>query len=96
MLVTGIFGGMVSSASTTAAAATMASHGKISSSIAGSVVILSSLASTVINLPIIWRIIKDKPVLRRLTFEIVTVMAVGIMIVVTDRMFQFSEMLFGV
>ncbi|HEY0273519.1 MAG TPA: DUF4010 domain-containing protein, partial [Chitinophaga sp.] len=42
ILATGIFGGLVSSASTTAAAATMALHGKITASLAGSVTILSS------------------------------------------------------
>jgi uncharacterized membrane protein (DUF4010 family) len=93
MLATGIFGGMVSSASTTAAAATMASHGKISASVAGSVAVLSSLASAVITLPVVWKSIDDKAVVRKLTIELMTVLAVGIAIVLLDRIFQFSELL---
>ncbi len=94
ILATGIFGGLVSSASTTAAAATMASHGKITASIAGSVAILSSLASAVISLPIVWKNIADKAVLKKLTIELFTVVATGILVVVLDRIFQFSEFLF--
>lgn len=94
ILATGIFGGLVSSASTTAAAATMASHGKITASIAGSVAILSSLASAVISLPIVWKNIKDKAVLKKLTIELFTVVFTGIVVVVLDRVFQFSEFLF--
>jgi uncharacterized membrane protein (DUF4010 family) len=93
MLATGIFGGMVSSASTTAAAATMASHGKITASVAGSVAVLSSLASAVITLPVVWKSIDDKAVVRKLTIELITVLAVGIAIVLLDRIFQFSELL---
>jgi uncharacterized membrane protein (DUF4010 family) len=93
MLATGIFGGMVSSASTTAAAATMASHGKITASVAGSVAVLSSLASAVITLPVVWKSIDDKAVVKKLTIELITVLAVGIAIVLLDRIFQFSELL---
>jgi uncharacterized membrane protein (DUF4010 family) len=91
MFATGIFGGLVSSASTTVAAATMASHGKITASIAGDVAVLSSLASTVINLPIVRRTLKDKSVVKKLTVEIITVMATGITVVVLDRVFEFSD-----
>lgn len=93
LLATGVFGGLVSSASTTAAAATMAMHGKISPGLAGSVAILSSLASAVVNLPIVWRTIKDKVILRKLTIEIIVVIAVGISFVLLDRIFGISEML---
>jgi len=93
ILATGVFGGLVSSASTTAAAATMASHGKISASVAGSVAIISSLASAVVSLPIVWKTIKDKTVVKKLTIELVTVIAAGIIVVVLDRIFLFSEFL---
>lgn len=93
MLATGIFGGLVSSASTTAAAATMAMHGKISPSLAGSTVVLTSLTSAAVNLPIVWRTIRDKAVMRRLTLEMATVTATGIAAVTVDRVFQFSELL---
>ena len=93
ILATGVFGGLVSSASTTAAAATMASHGKITASVAGSVAIISSLASAVVSLPIVWKTIKDKTVVKKLTIELVTVIAAGIIVVVLDRIFLFSEFL---
>lgn len=93
MLATGIFGGLVSSASTTVAAATMASHGKVTASIAGDVAVLSSLASTVINLPIVWRTVKDKAVVKNLTIELITVMVTGIAVVILDRVFEFSDFL---
>jgi len=90
---TGFFGGFVSSASTTAAAATMASHGKITAALAGSVTILTSLTSAVVSLPIVWKTVHDKAIVRRLTMELVSVLLVGIIAVVLDRMFEFSEML---
>ena len=93
LLATGVFGGLVSSASTTAAAATMAMHGKISPGLAGSVAIVSSLASAIVNLPIAWRTVKDKAIVKKLTIEIITVIAVGITFVVLDRVFGISEML---
>lgn len=92
LLATGLFGGLASSASTTAAAATMAMHGKITASLAGSVAIVSSLASAVINLPIVWKTIEDKQVVKRLTFEIMAVIIIGIAVVVLDRVFLISDM----
>jgi uncharacterized membrane protein (DUF4010 family) len=93
MLATGIFGGLVSSASTTAAAATMARHGKITAALAGSATVLTSLASAAVNLPIVWRTIRDKAVVRTLAVKMATVIGVGIFAVAIDRIFQFSELL---
>jgi uncharacterized membrane protein (DUF4010 family) len=93
MFATGVLGGLVSSASTTAAAATMAMHGKISASLAGSATVLTSLTSAAVNLPIVWRMTKSKPVMKRLTMEMATVIATGVFAVAVDRIFQFSEFL---
>jgi uncharacterized membrane protein (DUF4010 family) len=93
MLATGIFGGLVSSASTTAAAATMAMHGKITAALAGSTTVLTSLASAGVNLPIVWRTTRDKAVSRALTIKMATVIGTGIAAVTVDRIFQFSELL---
>ncbi|WP_158800011.1 DUF4010 domain-containing protein [Pedobacter sp. L105] len=93
IMATGIIGGFVSSASTTAAAATMAMHGKITPALAGSVAIVSSLASAIVNLPIVWKTIKDKAIVKKLTIELSVVIAVGIAVVVLDRVFLISEML---
>src|SRR6202034_4944581 len=78
MLATGVFGGLVSSASTTAAAATLAMHGNISPALAGSTTVLASLSSAAVNLPIVWRAAKNKEVVRRLSVEVFTVIAMGV------------------
>ena len=93
LLATSVFGGLISSASTTAAAATMARHGSISPSLAGSATVLTSLTSALVNLPIVWRIIKDKRIVRRLTLQVATIVAAGVTAVVIDRVFGFSEWL---
>lgn len=71
----------------------MAMHGTISAALAGSATVLTSLASAAINLPIVWRMTHDKSAVRRLTLEMATIIATGIGAVVTDRVFQFSELL---
>jgi len=93
MLATGVFGGLVSSASTTAAAATMAMHGRISSALAGSATVLTSLASAAVNLPILWRTTKNKSVVKRVSLQMASVIGVGILAVAIDRIFQLSELL---
>ncbi|HTC56948.1 MAG TPA: MgtC/SapB family protein [Candidatus Sulfotelmatobacter sp.] len=93
MFATGIFGGLVSSASTTAAAATMAMHGKISAALAGSATVLTSLSSAAVNLPIVWRTTRNRAVVRRLTIQMATVIGTGVAVVTIDRIFQFSELL---
>jgi uncharacterized membrane protein (DUF4010 family) len=93
IMATGFFGGFVSSASTTAAAATMASHGKITASLAGSVTIVTSLTSALVSLPIVWKIVKDKAAVKKLTFQLLTVLFAGILVVILDRYFEFSEQL---
>jgi hypothetical protein len=55
--------------------------------------VLASLSSAAVNLPIVWRAAKSKPVVRRLSVEVFTVVAMGVAAVVVDRVFQFSELL---
>jgi uncharacterized membrane protein (DUF4010 family) len=93
MLFTGVVGGLVSSASTTTAAATMAMHGKITAALAGSATVLTSLTSAAVNVPIVWKTTKDKAVMKSLTIQMATVIATGIAAVAIDRIFQFSELL---
>ncbi|HKV78756.1 MAG TPA: DUF4010 domain-containing protein [Candidatus Sulfotelmatobacter sp.] len=90
LLAVSVFGGLVSSASTTDAAATMAIHCKISPSLA---TVLTSLASAAVNLPIVWRTTKDRSAVKKLGFEMATVIAMGVFAVAIDRVFQFSELL---
>lgn len=96
IMATGFFGGFVSSASTTAAAATMASHEKISASLAGSVTIVTSLTSALVSLPIVWKIVKDKAAVKKLTFQLLSVLFAGIAVVILDRYFEFSEQLINI
>ena len=71
----------------------MASHEKISAALAGSVTIVTSLTSALVSLPIVWKIVKDKAAVRKLTFQLCTVLAIGIGVVMVDRYFDFSEKL---
>jgi hypothetical protein len=50
-----LLGGTVSSASTTAAAATMAIHGKLSADVAGVATVFASITSALVNLPLVER-----------------------------------------
>ena len=68
-------------------------HGSISPALAGSTTVLASLSSAAVNLPIVWRAAKNKEVVRRLSVEVFTVIAMGVAAVVVDRLFQFSELL---
>lgn len=93
MIVTGFVGGMISSASTTAAAATMALHGQISANVAGSTAIISSMSSAMIDFPIVWKNIDDKRLVRAFTLKLASVLAVGILFVVLDYRFNLSGFL---
>jgi uncharacterized membrane protein (DUF4010 family) len=76
VLLVSVVGGMVSSASTTAATANMVLHGSVTAMEAGMAVVLTSIASTAMNLPIIRRQIKDKNIVREI------VLATGLQAVV--------------
>lgn len=73
-----LLGGLFSSASTTAAAANLAMHGKVTSSQAGVAVVLTSIASTLVNLPIVLRQPRAKTILRELIFASIMQVAAGI------------------
>jgi uncharacterized membrane protein (DUF4010 family) len=61
-----LLGGTVSSASTTAAAATMAIHGKLSPDVAGVATVFASIASALVNLPLVQRQTHNKQLTRTL------------------------------
>jgi uncharacterized membrane protein (DUF4010 family) len=73
-----ILGGLVSSASTSAAAANMVAHGQLPPAEAGAGVVLASLASALINLPIIQRQAKNPALTRRLVTLTVAVAVLGV------------------
>jgi len=58
-------GGFVSSASSTAAAGSLTAHGHIPAGTAATSTVLASIASAAINLPIVYRTMKDRKLFRR-------------------------------
>jgi uncharacterized membrane protein (DUF4010 family) len=82
-----VLGGLVSSASTSAAAANMVGHGQMRPQLAGEGVVLASIASALVNLPIIRRSIKDPALSRRLVALTGVLCVVGIAILVLQDYF---------
>jgi uncharacterized membrane protein (DUF4010 family) len=77
-----LLGGMVSSASTTATAATMAIHGKLSPDVAGVATVFASITSALVNLPLVERQTHDRGVTRTLTVISVLLVAIGLVVLV--------------
>jgi uncharacterized membrane protein (DUF4010 family) len=73
-----VLGGLVSSASTTAAAANLAMHGKIIPAQAGVATVLASIASLLVNLPIVQKEMPNKGILRDLYITSLLQAAAGI------------------
>jgi uncharacterized membrane protein (DUF4010 family) len=68
LLIISIIGGTVSSASTTAAAAQLAAHGSVSPQQAAIATVATSIVSTMVNLPLIYRNTRLKPIFAKLTW----------------------------
>src|SRR6202050_1441743 len=77
-----LLGGLVSSASTTAAAANMVASGQLQPGLAGTGVVLASIASALINLPIVARGAKNSELTRRLVTLTVALALLGIAVLV--------------
>jgi uncharacterized membrane protein (DUF4010 family) len=84
-LVISILGGLVSSASTSAAAAAMAGHGEMSPRLAGAGVVLASVSSALVNLPIIHRNAKNPALSRRLTVLTAMLSVIGIAVLALQQ-----------
>lgn len=82
-----VLGGLVSSASTAAASANMALHGKVTSAQAGMAVVLTSMASALVDLPIVVRQAKNKLVTRDLAISSMLQVAIGIAVLVLQARF---------
>jgi uncharacterized membrane protein (DUF4010 family) len=78
VLVVSLLGGLVSSASTTAAAALLAAHGETVPYIAGMAAIVASIASAASNLPVIYRVTGNGRLVRRLSLSTVLVVVAGV------------------
>ncbi len=77
-LLVSVIGGLVSSASTAGAAATLAMHGKITAQTAGLATVLTSMASALSNLPVLHHEIRQWTTTRRLTLLSSGIVAAGI------------------
>jgi uncharacterized membrane protein (DUF4010 family) len=86
-LLVSVIGGFVSSASTTGAAATLATHGKITASTAGVATVLTSMTSALSNLPLLHQQVRQWPVTRRLTLLSVGIVVVGLLVMVIAERF---------
>jgi len=75
--IVGFIGGLISSASTTAAAASAFAKGQTTSNITALAVTLASVASVLVNLPIVFRKAHDSSVSRRLSIDTAIIIAVG-------------------
>jgi uncharacterized membrane protein (DUF4010 family) len=71
-------GGLVSSASTSAASANLVGHERIQAGLAGVGVVIASMASALINLPVIQRAAGNREIVKRLSVCTGIVMAVGV------------------
>jgi uncharacterized membrane protein (DUF4010 family) len=80
-----VLGGLVSSASTSAAAANMVGHGQMRAALAGYGVVLASVASAMVSLPIIHRNAKNPSVSRRLAIFTVVISMVGLACLVLEQ-----------
>jgi uncharacterized membrane protein (DUF4010 family) len=77
-LLVSIVGGLVSSASTAGAAATLAAHGSITPETAGLATVLTSMASALSNLPLLHQQIRRWVVTRRLSVISCSIVAAGL------------------
>jgi uncharacterized membrane protein (DUF4010 family) len=80
-----VLGGLVSSASTSAAAANLVGHAEMKAGLAGEGVVLASVASAVINLPIIHWVVKNPPIMRRLVVSTVVLSGIGVAFLVLQE-----------
>lgn len=72
-----VVGGVFSSGSAVASAATLSAHGRITPEVAGTGAVLASLASVVVNIPLVVRIARQQKLTYRLTRAVVAIVVLG-------------------
>jgi uncharacterized membrane protein (DUF4010 family) len=92
VLLVSIVGGMVSSASATAAAANLMKHGGVTAIQAGTATVLTSIASTAMNLPIIRRQIKVTSIVREIVVATIVQAGVGIIVLLCQSRMLHSSL----
>ncbi len=77
-LVVALIGGTISSASTAAAAAHLAAHGELTPQLAATGAVLSSITSALVNIPILQRQTRSRPLAVRLAWITLGIAAIGV------------------
>ena len=77
-LIVSVFGGLVGSASTTAAAANLSMHGRLSPPAAAVAAVLTSVASALVNLPVLYRQTRQKEETRTLSVLCFLLVLIGL------------------
>jgi len=77
VLIVSALGGLVSSASTTAAAALLVAHGEAPAYLAGMATVVASIASAISNLPVIYRVTGNVRMTRGLTLRTAVIAMAG-------------------
>lgn len=85
LLIVSIIGGAVSSASTTAAAANLGSHGRASPLQVAMATVVTSIVSAIANLPLVYRQPGARPVFRRIITATALQLVCGIVVLVSQR-----------
>ena len=79
-----VAGGLISSASTTATAASLAAAGAISPSTAGVATVLTSIASAAVNVPLVYQQTRRPLLTRRLAFTTGAIATAGLVVLFLD------------
>jgi len=88
-LVVSVLGGLISSASTTATAASLAATSQISGEVAGLATLLTSIASSLVNLPLVYQQTRQRKLVQTLAIISILIVALG------GIVFAFSQWLRG-
>jgi uncharacterized membrane protein (DUF4010 family) len=88
-VIVGFIGGLVSSASTTAAAASAFAKGQATINITALSATLASVASVLVNLPIVFRKVPDASVSRKVSLQTAIIIAVGFAALALTRLALF-------
>jgi uncharacterized membrane protein (DUF4010 family) len=72
-----VAGGLISSASAVASAGSLAGQGTLPAGVAGTGAVLASLMSVLVNLPLVARVARERPLTRRMALALGLIVALG-------------------
>jgi uncharacterized membrane protein (DUF4010 family) len=84
-------GGLISSASAVASAGSLAANGELAAGVAGTGAVIASLASTLIDLPLVARVGRDRSLTRRTGLALALVAALGVAGVIVGMLVRWPE-----